>query len=674
MKYKLLLLFLLSLAVIVCFFYFFQGVPSQFFSSLRNEALVSTATTLRSATGNTVSRENSLWVDTHPYAFKPLSGTEAYYPNNDINDDRLRDTYLSEMTNEENWKQLVKVQPSIVVGLHALIFSSNPFKSYSKVPITKAEESIIKKLIKIIKTSITVGGIRLSQGETLLSEVGCTGVPNDCLGEGIKTARVDFDRFLLRWITLGGVVDYITTDHPVSFAATAILDESLGIKRTYSSQAPITLDDINRALLEYYSESYDLIMSVYSKENRREVAPKIAITVGSDAFTTMTANGTFYPSKSPYGSLLKNTSFEDFLNSLEKELLTQADRAQTNKRGYFDKHSVTIIFDLGTQNVISDGSFEKWNFNRIRDNETRAQKHGFKTALILQPGVYAYSADYVYTLADVVCADTNKCVKTVSRTLSLANQMSYEFQSRMIREYLAAGGTTKQLVMMGWHRYPSSIGPIKNLYSWFGKTRSLAGLFYRKNRSLAARTTLGSNILNKTFSSLTSLKLHANTSIPLNSFIENRLTLLADLRNEYRSVRIADITPTQKFNLNFQLTPVTARTNISGWSAVQLAQSEGSKVWSNKGLSVMFQNNGVIKLIDARVTPVVTLESTEQLFTENETIDVDIEKTQDKLQIWINNRLVLKHALTQTDTVGGGISFDAYLQDVVIINPTISSI
>ncbi|MFZ2556068.1 MAG: hypothetical protein WAZ27_02340 [Minisyncoccia bacterium] len=614
-----------------------------------------------------------LWIDTPNVPFAPIAGKEAYYPDTDTNDDRVRDDYYEQIINTDNWQKLSAVSSKLVFGIHSLVLTDATFIGYSRSPLDPNKTAKLQAISTFmrdrnIQTAIATGGLRLTSGEPLSALPDCPLTQNLCLGEGVRTARVDTALFLRKWIDVGGKVDYISTDHAVEFAADAIANSTLGIKVKPTSTTPSAqLSDIIDELINYYSESYDLVLKEYERKGVQYPGPKMAIMIGASAFRTTLDNGQVFESPAK-GSILHQVEFDTFLAILAQKLNQRANNTtDAAKKDIFRPQNVRIIFDTGVQNVAHDGTFEAWNFVRFIDNERAVQSRGFKMGIIPQPGSYAYSSNFVYSNTDVTCSTPSCPVTTPLQTLRLANNMSYSLQHRLLREYFSAGGNADLYVLSGWHRYPRPTGPSTELYSWFGKIHSFATYLKRTHFRIASQVR-DTGTEGNAFTSMTKLSLSENGIPSSSKFDENRMSLLASASNDYKSVTLKTRPTGQNFSLNFQLNLVQAQT--ADWAAVQLSNSGSSRVWSNKGLSLLFYGNGRIALVDNKTTPIRQLAVSNQALTLGRNVDVEIEVVNGKLSVYTNNVRQINHTLgTETSRISG-ISFDAFKTDALFLNPT----
>lgn len=634
----------------------------------------STETQVAAVASATATASGELWFSAHPYAYEQIPGKLAFYPNLDLDNDRVRDDYVAELTDDNNWSEIKKLGKPVVISIHSLILAKGPGVGPSEEYLTDAELKEIVDFIKRnnFKTSLRVGGLRLTKDERLYPEATCAPTDSTCLGEGMRQAQIDFDR-LKRWFDLGGTVNYITTDHPLQFAANSILDPSLNIRLDAARASnQITMAHLVRELLRYYTSIDTLIRNYYAGIGQSYPSIEVGMVVGPLGFITNAPGGKVYKPVGPANSLLSKTKFADLALILKNQI---AAVQATQYNSILEPKNFSVIFDVGAHSAINDGTFANWNYERILLNEASVRSNGFEFGLISNPGSYAYAANHVYDDVDVTCQGRGSCDKTPATTLALANKLGADHQLRFLKEYLSAGGNPQHVEIANWGRYPSATGPVDTLYSWFATARDAAFIYVRNAVAPEGKvqsTTPGNLAATSPYRRAVSLRLWHDGVATTYQYQKVRYELPSLTQNAYRSVNLTSNTTNKNFSLYTEVQLVAPTSANPGWAALHLGKkAAGEAVWAN-GYSLLMRPNGSLSLITPNAGAITNLTTVENAFSPDEQFVLEMRVQRNKVTVYINYKEVLAHIIAGTTSISGYISLDSFKQDAEFTNPIVS--
>lgn len=617
----------------------------------------------------TATSHNEMWVAPHEFAFRQVSGSEAFYPDTDQDNNWTRDDYLAEVTNINNWTDIIATGKTIVFGLHIGGLSPVAFRGYSARPFTDAQLAQLAQFINEhhFKVSIETGGLRLNKNEKLIADPDCPEGDMTCAGEGRRTADFEMARYLKRWLDVGGRIDYIIADHPILFAARSIANPTFNIRRdTTHDASAITITDIVQELLNYYAEIDAVLADYHVRAGKPYASVEFAMIDGPSEYTIVgDRTGRVYPSRlRPTLLNAGDTTFSTIVNILA----AQVNNAEFSPSVAARLRKMAVIFDAGPQVVLADGNGSQ-NFERILTAEHVLSAAGFRPMYIIHPGAFAYSPTYAYTDADVTCAESSACDKSPSGVLSLANEMAQYLDIHLLEEYLRAGGTPESVLVDSWHRYPSATGPSQTPFTWFNTVGHLSRLISSAPAivgSEPAASTRGALALDSSRVERVLTLRHNGPS----TYREDRYSLPSATSESYQSITMEQMTASSIERGVTVSIRVELGANGAGWFALHFGKptSDGNPI-SMSGVSVLVSDNRSVSICQSNHSgECTTLAMASAAAPTSKIVNLRVILRGATIWVYADYKQVIAHRLSSIAPLLGYMSIDSHMKDATAYN------
>ena len=356
--------------------------------------------------GRTVAQE--YWFSPAPFTYVlrdannvPLTGQDA---------DGMRDDWLANVTHAAAWptgynqafvfKSFLNIlPPAALTGL-----------GQTELRMTDVELSSLTAFLNTnsFKQAFETGGIRLSS-------------LNNGTNAGEGQAAVEIP-WLQRWMTNGGSLDYITTDHAVLMNWVYQYDQT-------NYPYAMTLGDLTTELVDYFAAIHAAFPNT-----------KLGIIEGPAGFQVTTPWGfVFAPNKGNIPAV----EFSGFLD----DLLQKMSLCGLSLDHYHIDHGPHAV----SSDTNQTGS-ANWEFGRLIAVEKACAARGVRFGVLMHPG-----RDFTIP---------------VSGTTDLEmNRKAYQTMIRYLNEYRAAGGQADDILSSTWQYYPRITGPETTPYSVMNITR-----------------------------------------------------------------------------------------------------------------------------------------------------------------------------------------------------------
>jgi hypothetical protein len=613
-----------------------------------------------------------IWIMPPPFAYPTADPESAYFPDLDANPrNRVRDDFVEQVTNIENWRPLLATGRPLVLDLYATLLTNGTFKDehgqhYPNKPISDIE---LRNLITFVRengiqVSLTGGGLRLKESDRLAPDTlsSCPAPqPAECLGAGRRQAELEYKAFISRWVKNDGPIHYIAADQAIYKATKAIADPTMEI--TYNLASPsttISLDHISREILRYFTH-----MEKQIRDDNSSNPPLRFVTIfGPTQFNVLTPSG-FYPSRVDAGNLLANK----YVTHLVAAYLRQITFVNSENAGMtirpFSSANLRFSFDAGPQTLIGDGTYENWSFDRVVVTEHILRSAGFQAALVVHPG--SPSIEHIYDSHDVICHAPLNCDRSGAAVITAANKMTFENQIRSLEGYFEAGAHPNTLIVQGWQRYPTKIGPATELYSYFHTLHTALGIFLRQSQPKILSQSMG-NAIDFPAQLDMDLNLWSGDHQMAWKAPTRRWDFLRATTGSYQTTNFEMVPNRSNFGFRVGVRLLGNPAALSGFAAIHLGKTNPSaKAWS-EGYSVLLRTNGSVAIKDPSTTHEVLPPKS---FGLNQVFTMDIRAINGSLSVFFDGEKIYEVTGVSQADLTKLLSIDSFQQKVQFSDPVV---
>ncbi len=309
----------------------------------------------------------------------------------------LRDDYWPTLTDAGRWPTVLA--RTDVWKSYIMLLPDVPLPGKQGPELSDDELKALIAFMKEhnLKVAFEVGGLRNSKARG-----------GDQAGE--KYAKCEL-KYLLRWVKLGGRIDYLTTDHAVmmNMRGVGFPGPGLGPDRPWK----MTVQELTDELVDYFCAVHEAIPEA-----------KFGVIESLGFFQVTGPDGREYPHTDPLLPVWRFTEYFDYL----LEAMARANLVLDH-----------FHIDFGFEGVQFDGrAAGALDFGRVLGVESYVQSKGVKAGVIV-------NAFHDRSVKEPDPKDANR--EATERTI------------RFYREYEAAGGKADHILLQTWQPYPDRTGP-----------------------------------------------------------------------------------------------------------------------------------------------------------------------------------------------------------------------
>lgn len=355
----------------------------------------------------TIRSPQQVWVGPNPFNQFKTPGVSR--PRNDVR--TLRQDWIPILTDASAWKFVL--EHTSVLKTYIMILGNNPSPQKA---ITGLTDTQLKALVQFtrdhaLKMAFEVGGLRTSAL-----------ICGNQAGE--MSARRDL-ALLDRWLTAGGQIDFITTDHALvkNMRGGGFAGPGLNPQR-----------ECNMTLIELTIELADYFQAIHKHIPRAKLGA-----IESLGYFHVKGDGETHYSHT-------DAKLPDWLFTAYFDGLVRAMKDRAIELDHFH-------IDFGYRGVKYDGRASgTLDFGRVLAVEKYVQSKGVKSGLIVN-------------------ATLDRDSMNVPR--DAANREVHLRALRFYNAYSAAGGHPDHLLFQWWHAYPDATGPEDKPFSALNVTRDI---------------------------------------------------------------------------------------------------------------------------------------------------------------------------------------------------------